>query len=91
MYLSIVLLTDHAFPECEGGDGERGLARLAQFVGEHEGDHPGGARHTQHPPPVGHQLIRTQSQSGILHFLDNEKSEDGNDDYDDTPEPRWRY
>ena len=46
MYLSIVLLTDHAFPECEGGDGERGLARLAQFVGEHEGDHPGGARHT---------------------------------------------
>ena len=47
MYLSIVLLTDHAFPECEGGDGERGLARLAQFVGEHKGDHPGGARHTR--------------------------------------------
>ena len=55
MYLSIVLLTD--LTKCEGGDGERGLAPLAQFVGEHEGD-----------------------QSGILHFLDNEKSEDGNDD-----------
>ena len=66
MYLSIVLLAD--LTKCEGGDGERGLAPLAQFVDEHEGD-----------------------QSGILHFLDNEKSEDGNDDYDDTPEPRWRY
>ena len=56
MYLSIVLLTDLTFPECEVGDrdalihavdGERGLAPLAQFVGEHEGDHPGGARHTR--------------------------------------------
>ena len=43
MYLSIVLLTD--LTKCEGRDGERGLAPLAQFVGEHEGDHPGGARH----------------------------------------------
>ena len=68
MYLSIVNYPDHVFPECEGGngdalvhavDGERGLAPLVQFVGDLEGDHPGGARHTQHPPPVDHHPPRT--------------------------------